>query len=64
MELTTILPQIGIACTVTAAAITSTLYLAKAKRNSPITRKEADILWKLHKQTTNCSSRKWQPQKD
>jgi hypothetical protein len=57
--ITTILPQIGIVCTV---AVAAALYLLKAKRNAPITRKEAEILWKLHKQNQRCTSHKWQPQ--
>jgi len=61
MEIITVLPPIGIACTAIAAA---TISLAIAKRKTPITRKDADILWKLHKQTTHCTSRKWQPQTD
>jgi hypothetical protein len=55
--LTTILPQIIIGC----SAIATAVYLAAAKQNSPITRKDANIIWKLHKQTSLCNSHKMQP---
>ncbi len=55
--ITTILPQIGIACMAAAAAA---LFIVKAKRSAPISRKEATILWKLHKQTCHCKSQKYE----
>ncbi len=53
--LTTILPQIIIAATATVTITSTLLYITTAKRNIPITQKEANILWKLHKQKTNCN---------
>ena len=57
---TTILPQIGIAC---ATAAATALYLLKAKRSTPITRKDANILWTLHTLTAQCNCHKMQPLK-
>ena len=56
--LTTILPQIVTAC---AATVAATTYLATAKRTSPISHKDATILWKLHKQNASCNSEKMKP---
>lgn len=55
--LTSLLPQIVIAC----AAVAAALYLATAKRSAPLTKQEAAILWKIHKQRTNCQSSTWRP---
>ncbi len=57
--ITNILPQIGIASAAAVAAVSTALFLVKAKRNAPLTQKEADILWKLHKQNTHCKSHKY-----
>jgi len=53
------LPQIGFACTATAAAATC---LVKIKRKTPISRKDADVLWKLHKQAAHCPGHRRQLQ--
>jgi hypothetical protein len=34
-------------------------YFAVAKHYAPLTLNEAKILWKIHKQTTNCHSKMW-----
>lgn len=36
-----------------------TWYLTSAKHYAPLTVKEARLLWKIHKQNTQCNSRKW-----
>lgn len=36
-----------------------TWYFTSAKHHSPITPNEAKILWKIHKQNTQCNARKW-----
>jgi len=55
--ITTLIPPIAggmiAACTI--------IYAATAKRKVPITAKEADILWKMHKKDTDCTSHKMQP---
>lgn len=56
--ITTILPQIIIGATATAAITTIILYITTAQRYMPITKKEANMLWKLHKQKTNCNCNK------
>jgi len=35
--------------------------LAISKRKVPISIEEAKVLWKIHKQDTNCSRHKWKP---
>jgi len=35
-------------------------YLTSAKQNVAISSNEAKILWKMHRQNTNCTSRKYQ----
>jgi hypothetical protein len=55
--ITSILPHIGIVCSAVAAV--TLYYLFKANRNAPISRKDADILWKLHKQDSHCAGHKW-----
>jgi hypothetical protein len=35
--------------------------LAIAKRKVPISIEEAKVLWKIHKQDTNCNRHKWEP---
>jgi len=37
----------------------ATWYLISAKDYAPLTRKEAELLWKIHKQNTNCNAKKW-----
>ena len=57
-----LLPLLGIACAAaTGAAGATSIYLIKFKLSEPISREEADILWKLHKNADNCASRKWKP---
>jgi hypothetical protein len=56
--ITTLLPPIA-AASIAACAI---IYAATAKCKVPLSTKEADILWKLHKQNTNCPSHKMHPQ--
>ncbi len=34
-------------------------YITSAKRDAPITVNDAKVLWKLHKQSTNCTGHKW-----
>lgn len=34
-------------------------YLTSAKRYAPVTLAEARLLWKIHKQNTQCNARKW-----
>ncbi|HLE74569.1 MAG TPA: hypothetical protein VI864_00795 [Candidatus Bathyarchaeia archaeon] len=34
-------------------------YVTSAKRNVPITVSDAEILWRLHKKSTNCAGHKW-----
>lgn len=55
--ITTLIPPIAggiiVACIV--------IYSATAKRKIPMTPKEADILWKLHKKNTKCNSHKMKP---
>ena len=36
-------------------------FVGAAKRHVPLTLEEAKMLWKIHKQDTNCRYRKWQP---
>jgi len=36
-------------------------YIAAAKHAVPISLDEAKVLWKIHKQNTNYTCRKWQP---
>ena len=38
----------------------TTWFLTSAKDYVPLTRKEAEILWKIHKQKDNCKAKKWQ----
>jgi hypothetical protein len=35
-------------------------YFASAKNCVPLTNQEARLLWKIHKQSTECNARKWQ----
>ena len=35
-------------------------FLLSAKRVVPLTREEAETLWKFHKQKTNCRAEGWQ----
>lgn len=37
----------------------ATWYYTSAKHYAPLTRNEAKILWKLHKQNTGCKAKKW-----
>jgi hypothetical protein len=38
------------------------LYFAiEVRKNEPITADEAKILWKIHKKTTHCTGKNWQP---
>ncbi|MEM3578277.1 MAG: hypothetical protein QXX51_07520 [Candidatus Bathyarchaeia archaeon] len=37
----------------------ATWYFTYAKHFAPITYNEARILWKIHKQNTNCNGRRW-----
>ncbi|MEM3612640.1 MAG: hypothetical protein QXH40_04415 [Candidatus Bathyarchaeia archaeon] len=37
----------------------ATWYFTSAKHYAPLTPNEARLLWKIHKQTTKCSSRRW-----
>jgi hypothetical protein len=34
-------------------------YFTSAKQYAPLTLNEARLLWKIHKQSTHCTSRKW-----
>ncbi len=34
-------------------------YLTSAKHYAPITPNEARLLWKIHKQTAKCNSKRW-----
>ena len=43
----------------TTLAAYATWYLTSAKDYAPMTRKEAELLWKIHKQNTNCNAKKW-----
>jgi hypothetical protein len=36
-------------------------YVIAVRRSEPITVDEAKILWKIHKRTTRCNGKKWQP---
>jgi hypothetical protein len=36
-------------------------FVGAAKRHVPLTLEEAKMLWKIHKQDTNCRYRRWQP---
>jgi hypothetical protein len=36
-------------------------YVTSAKRSVTITPEDAKTLWKIHKNSTNCSSHKWRP---
>ena len=53
---TTLMIAVGIVSTVAASLA---LYLLQAHRSTPISEKEADMLWKLHKQNDRCNSHKW-----
>jgi hypothetical protein len=44
-----------------AAIVTSTILLATAKRNVPMTRREVNLLFTLHKQTVHSCGHKMQP---
>lgn len=37
----------------------ATWYLTSANKYAPLTFSEADILWKIHKQSIRCEGRKW-----
>jgi hypothetical protein len=37
----------------------ATWYLTSAKRYAPLTFHEADILWRIHKQSIRCKATKW-----
>lgn len=37
----------------------ATWYLASANKYAPLTFNEADILWKIHKQSVRCKATKW-----
>lgn len=49
---------------VSAVAASLALYMLQARRHTPISQKEARMLWKLHKQNDKCESRKWRLQTD
>lgn len=36
-------------------------FMIGVKRSEPITVDEAKMLWKIHKKTTHCGGKKWQP---
>ena len=36
-------------------------FMIAVKRSEPITVDEAKMLWKIHKKTTHCGGKKWQP---
>ncbi len=36
-------------------------YVIEVRRSEPITVDEAKILWKMHKKTTHCAGKKWEP---
>ncbi len=36
-------------------------YVIEVRKNVPITPDEAKILWKIHKQTTHCTAKDWEP---
>ncbi len=36
-------------------------YVTTAKRNVNITLEDAKTLWKIHKNSANCTGHKWQP---
>jgi hypothetical protein len=36
-------------------------YMISVRRNEPITKEEASLLWKIHKKTAHCSGQKWKP---
>lgn len=36
-------------------------YVTSAKRTVPITSEDAKALWKIHKNSANCSGHKWRP---
>ena len=55
--ITTLIPPIA-AAGIAAGAI---IYAATAKRKVPMTAKEADFVWKLHKKNTDCASHKMHP---
>ncbi|MEM2994568.1 MAG: hypothetical protein QXI91_00920 [Candidatus Bathyarchaeia archaeon] len=38
----------------------ATWYFTSAKHYAPLTKNEAEILWKIHKQNGNCNGKKWQ----
>jgi hypothetical protein len=35
-------------------------FLLSAKRVVPLTKQEAETLWKIHKQKTQCAGKRWQ----
>jgi len=37
----------------------ATWYFTSAKHYAPLTPSEARLLWKIHKQTARCDSKKW-----
>jgi hypothetical protein len=37
----------------------ATWYLTSAKDYAPLTSKEAEMLWKIHRQDANCNAKKW-----
>jgi hypothetical protein len=40
-------------------ALYTTWYLTSAKDYAPLTREEAELLWKIHKQNAECKVKKW-----
>jgi hypothetical protein len=34
-------------------------YFTAAKDYAPLTRREAEMLWKIHRQYANCNAKKW-----
>lgn len=34
-------------------------YITSAKCDAPLTVNDAKVLWKMHKQSTNCAGHKW-----
>ena len=37
----------------------ATWYLTSAKDFAPLTREEAELLWKIHKQDMGCKAKRW-----
>jgi hypothetical protein len=54
-------PPLTVSITWACFAAYALWFFVIAKRNVPMTSDEVRMLWKIHKQTTNCPQKKWQP---